>query len=89
MNLVNRLAELSGYSVWFIAVLGICGSTAAWVNDLIRKANEDPYPEYGWSREMPHYNSLWDQVQASAGAPPAELVPPPLLEPAAAPGEGL
>lgn len=91
MSLFNHLAELTGYSVMFIAVLGICGSTVAWVNDLIRRDQEDPYPEYGWSREVPHYSSLWEQVQASAGSPPAELVPAPVLEPAAGdmPGEEL
>lgn len=87
MELANRVAELTGYSVFFIAVLGICGSVSALVNDLIRRDREDQYPEYGWSRDIPHHNSMWEQVQASAGAPPAELVPAPVLElPADAPG---
>lgn len=81
-------AQWTGYAVWFIAVLGICGSTAAWINDLIRRTSEDQYPEYGWTREIPRYSSLWEQVQSSAGAPPAELVPPPVMEMADdAPGE--
>lgn len=75
MELFNRLAEITGYTVLVIGALGICGTTAAWVNDLIRRDREDQYPEYGWSREVPRYNSLWDQVQASTGAPPPELVP--------------
>jgi hypothetical protein len=90
MDLANRVAELTGYAVYFIAVLGICGSTSAWVNELIHRDRADQYPECGWSRDIPHYNSLWEQSQATAGAPPAELVPAPVLElPADAPGAEL
>jgi len=62
MDWMNRVAELTGYSVFFVAILEIAGSTGAWVNDLIRKHNEDPYSEYAWSREMPRHNSMWDQL---------------------------
>jgi len=78
MELFNRAAELTGYSVLVIAALGICGSTAAWVNDMIRRNSEDQYPEYGWSREIPHHNSMWDQLQAQQ-PPAAPEVPAPVL----------
>ena len=68
MEWANRVAELTGYAVLVITAFGICGATAAWVNDLIRKHNEDPYSEYAWSRDIPHHNSMWDQLQQAEAA---------------------
>ena len=83
MQWMNRVAELTGYCVILIAAFGICGTTAAWVNDLIRRAQEDPYPEYGWSREIPRHNSMWDQLEAAA----ASEIPAPVLAADDTPGE--
>ena len=76
MEWMNRVAELTGYAVLFITVFGICGATAAWVNDLIRKHNQDPYSEYAWSRDLPRHNSMWDQLQQQAPLAPAEAGDP-------------
>lgn len=68
MHWMNVIAACVGYFVETVAVFGLCGSSAAWANDLIRRHSQDPYADYGWSRDIPHHNSMWDQLQAAEEA---------------------
>jgi hypothetical protein len=71
MNLINRVAEVTGYAVYVIAVLGVAGTAAATVSDLIRRDQQDPYPQYAARRDLELPPTPWDQHQEAvrAGAP--------------------
>lgn len=70
MTLMTHIAEITGYTVLLIAVLGICGTVAALVNDyIIRDHLNQQYADAAWSRDIPPYQTLWDQYQAATAGP--------------------